>query len=363
MALVLCTACSVPPAHPQPPEGAVPAHFVLRMRGEVVGAERRYRSADGLREVRERDTAWRVGGVDQVRHHHVELERTDAGWRRRLDDGPWTLVPPPLDGEVVVGGAAVDPFGAQGGPVRMDATGRRVDGHPELGSVETDAAGQLLVHRWGALELAPVAVAPSPWPLADVDRLTRVPVTSGVPRTRPDRALREVRWDVDGRSVAVSSPLPGELPRRGPVLPEPPGHDAVARLAATAAGAPVWPGVQRLVAATAAALSFAPVLEGGGPEAVLARGAGDCTEHVEVFVAAARRVGLDARPVAGGLLKGDALVPHAWAEVQVGERWVAVDPTLGLAPADAGRLPLDARPALAASQLTALQVVRLVDAR
>ena len=34
------------------------------------------------------------------------------------------------------------------------------------------------------------------------------------------------------------------------------------------------------------------------------------------------------------------LVPHAWVEVRLGERWVAIDPALDQALADATHLPL-----------------------
>lgn len=63
---------------------------------------------------------------------------------------------------------------------------------------------------------------------------------------------------------------------------------------------------------------------------------GDCTEHTVLFVALARAAGIPTREVAGvtAIDGGDGLYFHAWAEVWVGQ-WVAVDPTLDQAIADA----------------------------
>jgi hypothetical protein len=63
---------------------------------------------------------------------------------------------------------------------------------------------------------------------------------------------------------------------------------------------------------------------------------GDCTEHTVLFVAMARAAGIPAREVSGvtAIDRGEGLYFHAWAEVWVGQ-WVAVDPTLDEAIADA----------------------------
>ena len=70
---------------------------------------------------------------------------------------------------------------------------------------------------------------------------------------------------------------------------------------------------------------------------VLARGSGDCNELTVLYVALARAAGLPARPVAGLVELGGRFYYHAWPEVHLGD-WVAVDPTLGQFPADAGHL-------------------------
>ncbi len=70
---------------------------------------------------------------------------------------------------------------------------------------------------------------------------------------------------------------------------------------------------------------------------VLARARGDCNELTVLYVALARAAGLPARPVAGLVELGGRFYYHAWPEVYLGD-WVAVDPTLGQFPADAGHL-------------------------
>ena len=74
----------------------------------------------------------------------------------------------------------------------------------------------------------------------------------------------------------------------------------------------------------------------------LKSGRGDCTEHSALFVAMARAVGIPARVAVGvGYWRpGDGLGWHAWAEVYVGGRWYATDPTWGQTIADATHLQL-----------------------
>ncbi len=65
---------------------------------------------------------------------------------------------------------------------------------------------------------------------------------------------------------------------------------------------------------------------------------GDCNEHTVLYVALARSLGLPARTAAGLVNVRGRFYYHAWPEVWLGERWVAVDPTLGQFPADASHL-------------------------
>ena len=78
---------------------------------------------------------------------------------------------------------------------------------------------------------------------------------------------------------------------------------------------------------------------------VFQEGKGDCTEHTRLFVALARASGIRAREVKGLVQAnygqgGPGLYWHAWAEVKVGEEWIAVDPTFGQDVADATHIAL-----------------------
>jgi transglutaminase-like putative cysteine protease len=78
---------------------------------------------------------------------------------------------------------------------------------------------------------------------------------------------------------------------------------------------------------------------------ILAQGRGDCTEHTRLFVALCRAAGIRAREVKGLVYAsygqgGPGLYWHAWAEVLVGNDWIAVDPTFGQDVADATHIAL-----------------------
>lgn len=75
---------------------------------------------------------------------------------------------------------------------------------------------------------------------------------------------------------------------------------------------------------------------------VLATRAGDCNEHTVLYAALARAAGIPTR-VAVGLVWSEthgAFAYHAWPEVQIGEHFVAIDPTLGEEVADATHITL-----------------------
>lgn len=84
---------------------------------------------------------------------------------------------------------------------------------------------------------------------------------------------------------------------------------------------------------------------------------GDCTEHAALFVAMARAAGIPAREVSGLMWveRLGAFGGHAWAEVALDGRWVAVDPTFGQLPADATHLRLAEAPRLQAAARKALR--------
>jgi hypothetical protein len=78
-------------------------------------------------------------------------------------------------------------------------------------------------------------------------------------------------------------------------------------------------------------------VSGGGAVGALKRRRGDCNERAQLLVAMARALGVPARTVAGLLYAKGRFYYHAWAEVYLGD-WVAVDPTLDQAPADAAHI-------------------------
>lgn len=65
---------------------------------------------------------------------------------------------------------------------------------------------------------------------------------------------------------------------------------------------------------------------------------GDCNEHTVLYIALARSVGLPARTAIGLVNVRGRFYYHAWPEVWLADRWVAMDPTLGQVPADASHL-------------------------
>jgi hypothetical protein len=71
---------------------------------------------------------------------------------------------------------------------------------------------------------------------------------------------------------------------------------------------------------------------------VLEQKRGDCNEHTVLYVALARALGLPARTAVGLVHVRGRFYYHAWPEVWLGQRWVAMDPTLGQAPADASHI-------------------------
>ena len=77
----------------------------------------------------------------------------------------------------------------------------------------------------------------------------------------------------------------------------------------------------------------------GIPDAatVLRTRSGDCNEHAALFTALARAEGIPTRIAAGLAYVDGKFYYHAWPEVYLTD-WVAVDPTFGQVPADAGHL-------------------------
>lgn len=67
---------------------------------------------------------------------------------------------------------------------------------------------------------------------------------------------------------------------------------------------------------------------------------GACAQHGVLAVALLRRLGVPARGVTGWIAVGETLAMHFWVEVELGGRWLPVDPTFNQAPASAYRIKL-----------------------
>jgi transglutaminase-like putative cysteine protease len=354
------TACTAPPSDPTWAEA--PSLYEVRLYGERIGTERRWEAPDASRELRRRELVYVVGGVAQRVEHELSLEVGPTGRRvRRLDGGPPEEVGRWFDDPTLPPGRAQvwDPWGS--GPlqvvVEVDDDGvRHLSGGVEAVVAEgrSEAWGLSVVRVDGYREQEPV----------DLDELLSVPVV-GTFTVAPRRA-RVARWRVGPTEHALSTPLVGELVKVpfGPAGLETP-DDEVARFAreATQGAHTTWEAHRALVVAVERAVRHRPVPQGTTASQTLRRGVGDCTERAALYVAAARAVGLEARQVAGGLLDEGRLRPHAWAEARIGERWVAVDPSLAQAPADAARLPLPGDAATAARRLRETGSVELLDLR
>jgi len=75
---------------------------------------------------------------------------------------------------------------------------------------------------------------------------------------------------------------------------------------------------------------------------VLERRAGECQGHAYLYAAFARALGIPTR-VANGIVYSEdfgGFLYHSWAESLVDGRWLAVDPTFGMVPADATHVKL-----------------------
>lgn len=97
---------------------------------------------------------------------------------------------------------------------------------------------------------------------------------------------------------------------------------------------------ERLAAWTRDEIARAQVPPVPAAAGILQARRGDVSDHVTLFVAMARAVGLPARAVAGVLRVEDRFYYHAWAEVYLGNAWVSADPTLGAVPASTAAVRL-----------------------
>lgn len=263
---------------------------------------------------------------------------------------PWTLEVRSTDVSIepIAGGTVVSWSTSAGTTTaRFDADGLLEAEHGAVRMARGKPSGELVAFDPAALFAVPVAPQPSA------------------------RTSLIGRYEVDGRTVRVDAPTWAEV--RAARAPErTPGVDPSSPVEARA-----WSVVgdaedqrtmvERLVRDVAQRLDGVP--QPGSLAAVdaLESGRGDCDEAASAFVAMAKALGLEAETV-GGLVYangaiGPGLYPHAWAKVRLGGRFVAVDPALGQAPADASHLPLGGGAGEAAARLAAGIRVGLVDLR
>jgi transglutaminase-like putative cysteine protease len=155
--------------------------------------------------------------------------------------------------------------------------------------------------------------------------------------TRKGPRALELQLDRSVGAPVTQEALAEALAPRGPVNSEHPAIQAQA-LALTAGLSGEREKVEALLKWVHETLKKQLATHIPSASQVLERRIGDCTEHTWLFVALARAARVAARPVYG-LMYIDDVAPsfgyHAWADVAIGGRWVAVDPTWGQMPADA----------------------------
>lgn len=310
----------------------------------------------------------RISGSDETRGS--ARRDTDGSWRvwfgdeapRRIDG---SAVPAELLGMLV----AMNPARTWKGTAFLPGWGFAVANVDVAPDTATPGSVVATVHT-------PLGDLASEIALAADGTVDQVSGADGMGSRRVDRAELEAPFDppelVDGTTI----PLTGTLPHRGevaiaidgiarPAPPALPGQELVIEtptswhlvLGAGASG-PTPPAVTEVpqryhemaaqivgspdsplgeVAALAAAT---PSLIGGDlsapsttADAALALGRGDCTAHAVLFATLAAARGIPTRLVTGFRIDGDHLVRHRWVIAWLGDRWIAVDPTFGEAPA------------------------------
>ena len=252
----------------------------------------------------------------------------------------------------------------------------------ELGSVEmswVEPTGRVLEHRLANLMTARLEPADEAKKLdfrqdVLISAMVRAPERLMTPRSlntlvldfegfddfpTPTSARQRVLRNGPRTTITVTKdPLPPRQPRGPPSLPaDPEVAEALAPTAFIQSDHPAIVAAAREAAGTAddifsAATSVCHWVYGRlakeyAPEysnalESLNSGRGDCTEHSVLFVALCRALGLPAREAVGiaYAAPGDGFGWHAWAEVRVGDRWVAMDPTWNQPIADATHVKL-----------------------
>jgi hypothetical protein len=253
------------------------------------------------------------------------LARRDAdGW---IVDGE-RVAPPSTPSELIPALVARD--GSFSGPIVLPGW-RFATGH---GAVIAAGSGRLAARTVVAERAIDATIE-----LAGDGEPAMVADSTGVVATRVDRDVAVAVWEPVDMVAAGAIALPG--PATAPLdlaiasttaLPAAPGQrvgkrrvvidpDAPGALAPGPKGARRDDAIRHLAGVAERALT--PDLGAGG----------DCTAYALAFGAAARDAGIPFRIVTGFVGEDTALVRHRWAIAWTGTRWIAVDPSLGEAPA------------------------------
>ncbi len=239
-------------------------------------------------------------------------------------------VAPDADATSAVVATVHTPLGDLASEIELaaDGTVRRVDGADGMGS-----------RRVNPVELdAPF----DPPELVDG-------TTIGLTGELPDRG--EVAIAIDGVGRPAPPALPGQElvietpnswhlvlgagssgPKPPPVTEVPPRYRQLAEQIVGAPGSSLGE-VSALAAATPSLVAGDLSAPGSTADAALALGRGDCTAHAVLFATLAAARGIPTRLVTGFRIDGAQLVRHRWVIAWLGDRWMAVDPTFGEAPA------------------------------
>jgi len=310
----------------------------------------------------------RISGADETRGS--ARRDADGSWRVWFGDEPprrinGSAVPAELLGMLV----AMKPARTWKGTAFLPGWGFAVANVDVAPDSNTPGSVVATVHT-------PLGDLASEIALADDGTVNEVDGADGMGARRVDRAQLEAPFDppelVDGTTI----PLTGSLPDRGevaiaidgigrPAPPSLPGQELVIEtptswhmvlgagssgpkpppvtevpqryreLAAQIIGAPgsTLGEVAALAAATPSLIDGDLSAPGTTADAALALGRGDCTAHAILFATLAAARGIPTRLVTGFRIDGDHMVRHRWVIAWLGDRWMAVDPTFGEAPA------------------------------
>ncbi len=318
-----CTPTATPWTLPAP--GGPPECWQLTMLGGPVGAETRWRH-DGV-EQRRRTWRLRVDDQDLTVDTELRLRLAEDGAVRLLERLPpggtvpttTTIERPawlPDTLQPLAGDRAVPILDTWSGTIEVTSLTETAErrGSDGWSVLLEDGRPTGWVH--GALG-GVRADCPVPLPDRGFDLIAALALE--VPTLPGARSSRRATYVLDGTRHVVEVPIRAELPRS---------------LRTT---------LDHLTRGVRADLVASPTPGRGSALSALRLGRGDCTEHAALFVERATTLQLTARPVEGLVYTDEpvpSFVPHAWAEVALGDVWIPVDPSLDQVPADATHLPL-----------------------